>query len=151
MRVQALAVAAGAVAVAVFGDVPVAVTVWSVAVLAESCIVVEPGGVDVGEGRGNRNALAICSALLASMGSPMYPFSVATPLKMRCHRSGSRCSRKKPCRRLSHCSHSAGSSPGATSSIRVDGDPHVRHDGAATIPAAMKPGYELARRLAGKC
>ena len=43
--------AAGAVAVATFGHVPVAVAVGSVVVLAESCIVVEPGGVDWGEGQ----------------------------------------------------------------------------------------------------
>ena len=49
MRVQALAVAAGAVAITALGHVPVAVAVGSVAVLAESCIVVEPGGVDLGE------------------------------------------------------------------------------------------------------
>jgi hypothetical protein len=56
VRVQALAVAAGAVAVPSFGDVPVLATVGSVAVLAESCVVVEPGRVDLGktEGRPKR-------------------------------------------------------------------------------------------------
>ena len=73
-----------------------AVAVGSVAILAEACIVIEPGGLDLAKVRGSRNALAIRSALLASMGPPQYPFSVAMPLKMRCHRSGSWCSRKKP-------------------------------------------------------
>jgi hypothetical protein len=52
MRVQALAVAAGAVAVAALGYVPVAVAVGSVAVRAESCIAVEPGRVDLVETQG---------------------------------------------------------------------------------------------------
>lgn len=44
--------AAGAVTVAALGHMPVVVAVGSVAVLAESCVVVEPGGVDLGEGQG---------------------------------------------------------------------------------------------------
>src|ERR1039457_3903364 len=43
--------AAGAVTVAAFGDVPVLVAVRRVAVLAESCVVVEPGVMDLGEGQ----------------------------------------------------------------------------------------------------
>ena len=80
---------------AAVGDMSVLVTIWSVAVLAESRIVVEPGDVDLGEGQGSPKRLAIRSALLASMGSPLYPFSVATPLKMRCHRPGSQCSKEE--------------------------------------------------------
>jgi len=57
MWVQALAVAAGAVAVAGLGHVPVAVAVGSVAVLAESCIIVEPGRVDLGEAEGRPERL----------------------------------------------------------------------------------------------
>ena len=51
MWVQALAVAAEAVAVAILGHVPLTVAVGSIAVLAESCVLVEPGGVDLGEAR----------------------------------------------------------------------------------------------------
>ncbi len=58
MRVEALAVAAGTVAVAAFRHMPVAVAVGSVAVLAESGIVVEPGGVDLGEGQGRPERLS---------------------------------------------------------------------------------------------
>ena len=57
MRVQALAVAAGAVAAAAVGHVPVSVAVGGVAVLAESCIVVEPGRVDLGEPQGRPERL----------------------------------------------------------------------------------------------
>ena len=49
VRVQALAVAAGAVAVPGLAYVPVVVAVGGVAVLAESRVVVEPGRVDLGE------------------------------------------------------------------------------------------------------
>ncbi len=49
MRVQAFAMAAAAVVVPALGYVPVLVAVASVAVLAESCVVVEPGRVDLGE------------------------------------------------------------------------------------------------------
>jgi hypothetical protein len=73
----------------------------------------------------------------ASIGSPRYPFSVATPLKMRRHRSGSRYCRNRSCRWLGHVSHSAGSCPGATSSMRVEGFPHSAHGGAATIASAV--------------
>ncbi len=52
MRIQALAVAAGAIAVAVLGHSPVAVAVGCVAVLAESGVVVEPGGADLAEVQG---------------------------------------------------------------------------------------------------
>ena len=51
MRIQALTVAAGTVTAAAFGDVPVLVAVRRVAVLAESGVVVEPGGMDPGEGQ----------------------------------------------------------------------------------------------------
>lgn len=70
MRVEALAVAVGAVAVSGLRDVPVVVAVGGVAVLAEARVVVEPGGVDLGEARGGRNAWAMCPAWLVSMGSP---------------------------------------------------------------------------------
>jgi hypothetical protein len=63
-------VATGAVAVAALGHMPVAVAVRSVAVLAESGIVVEPGGVDLGEAQGRPEGLVIGPARLASMGSP---------------------------------------------------------------------------------
>jgi hypothetical protein len=43
--------------VAALGHVPVAVAVGSVAVLAESCIVVESGGVDLGEAQGRPERL----------------------------------------------------------------------------------------------
>ena len=49
--------AAGAVAVAALGHVPVALAVGSVAVLAESCIVVEAGGVDLDEAQGRPECL----------------------------------------------------------------------------------------------
>jgi hypothetical protein len=52
MRVQALAMSSGAATVGAFGHVPVLVAVGSVAVLAEPCVVVEPGGVDLGDGQG---------------------------------------------------------------------------------------------------
>lgn len=61
MRIQALAVAAKAVTMAALEDMPVVVTVWSVTVLTESCIIGEPGDVDLGEGRGDRNALVVRS------------------------------------------------------------------------------------------
>jgi hypothetical protein len=57
MWVQALAVAAGAVAIAGLGHVPVAVAVRSVAVPAESCVVAEPGGVNLGEAQGRPECL----------------------------------------------------------------------------------------------
>jgi hypothetical protein len=56
--VQALAVAAGAVAVPGRGHVPAVIAVWCVAVLAKSCIVAEPGDVDLGEGQGRPERLA---------------------------------------------------------------------------------------------
>lgn len=52
MRVQVLAVPVGAVAVSGVGQVPVLVAVRDFAVWAESCIVVEPGRVDLGEAQG---------------------------------------------------------------------------------------------------
>ena len=66
VRVQALAVAAGAVTVAALGHVPMVITVGSAAVLAESCIVVEPGDMDLGEGerRPERLRDPLCSACL---------------------------------------------------------------------------------------
>jgi hypothetical protein len=57
VRVQALAVAAGAVTVTALGHVPVVVAVGGIAGLAESCIVVESGGVDLGEGQGRPERL----------------------------------------------------------------------------------------------
>ena len=41
--------AAGAVAIAALGHLPVVAAVGHIAVLAESCIVIEPGRVDPGE------------------------------------------------------------------------------------------------------
>jgi hypothetical protein len=52
VRVQALAVAAGELAVAALGHLPVAIAIGHVAVLAETCIVIEPGRVDLGEAQG---------------------------------------------------------------------------------------------------
>jgi hypothetical protein len=49
VRVQAPAMAAGTIAVPRLGHVPVLVAVGGVAVLAEPCIVLEPGRVDLGE------------------------------------------------------------------------------------------------------
>jgi hypothetical protein len=57
VRVQALTVAAGAVAVAALGHLPVAITVGHIAVLAETCIVVEPGRVDLSEAQGRPERL----------------------------------------------------------------------------------------------
>lgn len=57
MRVEALAVAVGAVAVSGLRDVPVVVAVGGVAVLAEARVVVEPGGVDLGEAQGRPERL----------------------------------------------------------------------------------------------
>ena len=57
MRVKALAVAAGAVTVPRLGHVPVLVAVRSITVLAEPCIVVEPGRMDLGEGQGRPERL----------------------------------------------------------------------------------------------
>jgi hypothetical protein len=71
MWVQALAVPVEAVAVAALGHVPVAGAVGSIAVLAESCIVVEPGGVDLGEAQGRPERLGDLAGRLASMGSPL--------------------------------------------------------------------------------
>jgi hypothetical protein len=70
VRVQALAMAVRAATIAALGYRPVAVAVGRVAVLAESCIVVEPGGVDLGEAQRVRKAWVIRPARLASMGSP---------------------------------------------------------------------------------
>jgi hypothetical protein len=70
VRVQAFAVPVEAVAVSGVGHMPMLVAIGGVAVLAESCIVVEPGCVDLGEAQGGRNAWAIRPARLASMGSP---------------------------------------------------------------------------------
>ena len=57
VRVKALAVAAGAVTVPRLGHVPVLVAVRSITVLAEPCIVVEPGRMDLGEGQGRPERL----------------------------------------------------------------------------------------------
>jgi len=57
MWIQALAVTAGAMAVAALGHLPVTVAVGSVAVLAESGIVVESGRVDLGEAQGRPERL----------------------------------------------------------------------------------------------
>ena len=64
MWVQALPVTAGAVAVAALRHMPVAIAVGHVAVLAETCIVVEPSGVTWAKRRGGRNAWAIWPAWL---------------------------------------------------------------------------------------
>jgi hypothetical protein len=40
---------------------------------------------------------------------------------------------------LGHRSHSERSSPGATSSMHVEGDPHSVQGEVAIIPVAMKP------------
>src|ERR1700722_6103319 len=55
--IQALAVTAGAGDVATLGYVPVTGAVGSVAVLAESCVVVEPGRVDLAEAQGRPKCL----------------------------------------------------------------------------------------------
>ena len=68
--VQAFAVAAGAVAVPGLGHVPVPVAVGSVAVLAESCVVVEPGGVDLGEAQGRPECLGDPSGPAVVDGAP---------------------------------------------------------------------------------
>ena len=57
VRIQALAVASGAIAVAALGHSPVAIAVRCVAVLAESGVVVEPGGMDLAEVQGRAECL----------------------------------------------------------------------------------------------
>jgi hypothetical protein len=57
MWIQALAVAAGAVAVAAAGYLPVVVAVGCVTVMAESGIVVEPGRVDLAKVQGRAERL----------------------------------------------------------------------------------------------
>jgi hypothetical protein len=134
-------VAVGAAAVPGLRYVPVPIAVGNVAIRAEPRVVINPAVWIWAKDRGGQNACAIRSALLASMGSPP-PLYVATSLNRRCHRFGSRCSRNELYCQVSHCSHSAGSSPGATSSMRVDSDPQTAHGGAATIPVTMRPRVE---------
>jgi len=64
-----------------------------------------------------------------------------------CHRSSSRFSRKKPCRRLPHCSHSVGSSPGTTSSMRLEGDPYSAHAGVIAILVTMRTRWPTNRAV----
>jgi hypothetical protein len=70
MWIQALAVAAGAVAVAAAGYLPVVVAVGCVAVLAESGIVVEPGHVDLAEARRRAERLGDPASPAGVDGSP---------------------------------------------------------------------------------
>jgi hypothetical protein len=57
VRVQAFALAAGAVTVARLGHVPVLAALWNVAVLAESRIVIALGRLDLGEAEGGPGRL----------------------------------------------------------------------------------------------
>ena len=70
MWIQALAVAAGGVAVAGLGHVPVAVTVRHV---AESYVVVEPGRVDLGEAQGKPEHLGDLTGAAGCAGSSSHP------------------------------------------------------------------------------
>jgi hypothetical protein len=85
-----------------------------------------------------KEAASIRSALAASIASPTQPFPAATPSNSRHHLPEPRYFSKACLRSAYHCSHSAGTYPGATSSTRVAGDPHAAHCGAATIPTAME-------------
>src|ERR1017187_4526029 len=75
---------------------------------------------------------------LFALVSSTLPFPAATPSNSRHHLPGSRCSSKACLRSAFHCSHSAGTRPGATIATQVAGDPHTAHCGAATIPIAME-------------
>jgi predicted DNA-binding transcriptional regulator AlpA len=131
VRIQALAVATGTATVPRLRQCQ---CLWERHNPIRPRVVVEPGGVD----RGGRNASAICSACWRRWDRRLRcTWRRPLKMKMRCHRSGSRCSSKELCRLLSLCSHSAGISPGATSSMRADGDPHAAHNGVATI----QPGH----------
>ncbi len=140
MRVQASAVSAGTGTVTRLGHVPVLVAIGSVAVRAEPCIVVEPGGVylDEGQGRPERMGDLLCPARVYGVAVTVVggnALEEEIPLSwLTLQQEGALL-----CAVLGQCSHSAGSSPGATSSMRVEGDPHSAQSGVVIIPVTMRP------------
>ena len=145
MWIQALAVAAGAVPVPCLRDVPVVVAVGGVAVLAESRVVVEPGGMDLGEAQGRPERLGDVPGLagvegiaVAVVGGDAFeqqpPLSgLALPLDAGPDGGGPL------------LSHSAGSWPGATSSMRVDRASQTAHGGVTTI------GWAICAHILASC
>jgi hypothetical protein len=109
-----------------------------VTLLAEARIVIEPRRMDlrvrIWLPEGGRDPFRPRG--LDSVADPAVPGS--DPPNSRCHLPGSRYSPKTCQRSAFHCSHSAGTRPGARSSIRVARDPHTAHCGAATIPIAKQ-------------
>src|SRR6266567_7090687 len=120
---------------------PVSVAVGSVAIRAGPCIVVEPCDVDLGEGRGRpeglRNPLRLGGvygiALPVARGGALDDDVPALPGHGATGRSPAVGCLTAPC---------AGRPPGATSSVRLDGDRHATH-GGATIPVVMRSGYDI--------